>query len=434
VCDTTELPGDQAGPLQLALANALLRAARFADAETAATQALAAGSDRETVGQLRWILIQSCINQGRVQAALDEAQRPLDGGTELSRAERARFHGLAAQCLHVVSTSGPGPAMQEAEGARDEGLASGDAYAMAYGLQAVAGASRWQGRFSQGVDVAGQATAALEQAGPITDSQLDPLLIRANCLFDLDRDAEAREAYAGDLRFAERGIGTFFLCFHHLSVARMLFLTGRWDDALTEISSAREVPDHLGLTVHLDGLAAPGSLRRQARGGGGERRGDLVVDFLEEMIRSTPIEVIAAFAERSGASAPGECSFSPRMPPRSHQPDEARSLQRVTEGWEAARTLPPIGAVSHHSGHRQAPPITRTGGWLSWLVLDLLAIWPRPDKASQHLPDLNRARAGRHHRILRGESPQLLLVVGLHDAKTPRAAAVEHGTEDDHVA
>ena len=55
--------------------------------------------------------------------------------------------------------------MQEAQAARDEALASGDAYAMAYGLQAVAGAWRWQGRFSQSVDVAGQAVAALERAG-----------------------------------------------------------------------------------------------------------------------------------------------------------------------------------------------------------------------------------------------------------------------------
>jgi len=115
------------------------------------------------------------------------------------------------------------------------------------------------------VDVAGQATAALERAGPITDSQLDPHLIRANCLFDLDRDAEAQQAYTADLRLAERGLGTFFLCFHHLSVARMLFLTGRCDDALTEISAAREVPDHLGLAVHLDGLAALIAVHRQDR-------------------------------------------------------------------------------------------------------------------------------------------------------------------------
>ena len=45
----------------------------------------------------------------------------------------------------------------------------------------------------------------------------------------------------------------------------MLFLTGRWDDALAEISAAREAPDHLALTVHLDGLAALIAVHRQDR-------------------------------------------------------------------------------------------------------------------------------------------------------------------------
>ena len=201
---------------------------------------------------------------GRVEAALAEAQRALDGGT-FSQAERARFHGLAAQCLRVVSTPGPGIAMREAEAAPAEAVGSGDAYAMAYGLQAVAGAWRWQGRFGQSVDVAGQAVAALREADPVADSQLDPHLILANGLFELDRDAEARQAYTLGLRQAERGLGTFFLCFHHLSVARMLFLTGRWDDALAEVSAAREAPDHLALTVHLDGLAALIAVHRQDR-------------------------------------------------------------------------------------------------------------------------------------------------------------------------
>lgn len=105
----------------------------------------------------------------------------------------------------------------------------------------------------------------MERAGPLADSQLDPQLILANGLFELDRDAEARQAYTADLRQAERGLGTFFLCFHHLSVARMLFLTGQWDDALAEIDSAREAPDHLALTVHLDGLATLIAVHRQDR-------------------------------------------------------------------------------------------------------------------------------------------------------------------------
>jgi tetratricopeptide (TPR) repeat protein len=135
------------GPLRLALASALLRAGRFAGAETAANRALAADPGPEYGGRLRWILAQSCLNQGRVEAALAEAHRALDDH-DLSAAERARFHGLAVQGAHVTSTSGPATAMQEAEAARDEGLASGDAYAMAYGLQAVAGAWRWQGRLT----------------------------------------------------------------------------------------------------------------------------------------------------------------------------------------------------------------------------------------------------------------------------------------------
>jgi DNA-binding NarL/FixJ family response regulator len=89
----------------------------------------------------------------------------------------------------------------------------------------------------------------------------------SDCLFDLDRDAEAREAYAADLRLADHGLGPFFLGLHHLSVARMFFLAGRWDDALAEITAAREVADHFKLTVHLDGLAALIAVHRQDRAG-----------------------------------------------------------------------------------------------------------------------------------------------------------------------
>jgi len=309
VCDVADPSGPQSGPLRLALARALLRTGRFAEAEAAATRALASGLGPEYGGRLRWVLAQSCLNQGRVEAALAEAHRALDD-RDLSRAERARFHGLAAQGAHVASTSGPAAAMREAEAARDEGLASGDAYAMAYGLQAVAGAWRWQGRFGRALDVASQAVAALEQAGPVSDSQLDPHLIRANCLFDLDRDAEARQAYAADLRQAERGLGTFFLCFHHLSVARVCFLTGRWDDALTEIRSARDVPDHLGLTVHLDGLAALIAVHRQDRDQLGRLRAALDRPLATGSVRHTYDDrswgrALAALADGDRAAAFG---------------------------------------------------------------------------------------------------------------------------------
>jgi len=54
-------------------------------------------------GPLRWVLVLACLNQGRVEAALAEAQRALDGGT-FSRAERARFHGQGSReyCGHYL--------------------------------------------------------------------------------------------------------------------------------------------------------------------------------------------------------------------------------------------------------------------------------------------------------------------------------------------
>ena len=284
--DGIDPASDQAGPLRLALASALLRAGRFAAAETVADAALTADRPGEPAGRLRWILVQARLNRGHVTEALAEAQRALDGGG-LTHAERARFHGLAAQCLSVLPWTGPQAAMQAAEGARHEGMAGGDPYAMAYGLHTVAEASRWQGRVSQALEEAGQAAQALDRAGPIIDSQLAPHLIRANCLFDLDRDAEAQRAYAAGLRLAERGIGTFSLCLHHLSVARGHFVAGRWDDALSEIGSAREVPDHLGAAVHLDGLAALIAVHRQDREELARLRAALDEPLASDTIRQT---------------------------------------------------------------------------------------------------------------------------------------------------
>src|SRR5262249_57721251 len=167
----------------------------WGEAEAAATAALAASPEGEPSGRLRWVLAQSCLSQGRTPAALAEAERALAAG-DLTRAERARFHGLAAQCVHVLSATGSGPRMLASQQARDEALASGDAHAMAYGLQAVAGASRWQGRFGDALDLADQAAEALRRAGPIVDSQLDPDLIPAHCLFHLHPDPEAGGAHA----------------------------------------------------------------------------------------------------------------------------------------------------------------------------------------------------------------------------------------------
>jgi DNA-binding CsgD family transcriptional regulator len=269
-------------------------------------------------------------------------------------------------------------AAQEAGGGRDEGLSSQDAYAMAHGLQAVAAACRWQGRLGEAAAVAGLAAVALDRADPITDSQLHPHLMRANCLVDLDRDAEAREAYAAGLWLTECGLGTFFLCFHHLSVARMLFLTGRWNDALTEISSAREVPENLGLTVHLDGLAALIAVHRQDRDELGRLRAALERPRADGPVRHIYDDwswgrALAALAEGDQAAAFGLLSGAWERCAAGNQefcghyllPDLAALAGPLGKQSSARRAA---ARLERYAAGRQGPALQRSAGFAAAIL------------------------------------------------------------------
>ena len=253
--NVVDLPQQQASRLCAAMATALLTTRQFARVRKAARQVLARPLEPRDEAAIRWALVHALLNEGHVDGALQETRNALASDT-LIPPECAKFHGIAAQCLHIVSSEGPAAAMEAATRARDIGLGSRDARAAAYGLQAVAGALRWDGRFAEALEAAEQAGQYQEDAEFFADAQLLPGLISANCLVELDRDHEAAEVYADAIVLAERGTGSFFLAFIHLSVARMHFLRGEWDNALTEIDAARDVPDHLGLSPHIDGLAA----------------------------------------------------------------------------------------------------------------------------------------------------------------------------------
>jgi len=269
-------------------------------------------------------------------------------------------------------------AAQEAEGGRDEGLPSQDACAMARGLQAIAAACRWQGRLGEAADLAGHASAVLDRADLIMDGQLHPHLIRADCLFDLDRNAEAREAYSAGLWLTERGLGTFFLCLHHLSVARMLFLTGRWDDALTEISAAREVPDHLGLAGHLDGLAALIAVHRQDRDELGRLHGLLDRPWADGPVRHTYDDRswgrgLACVAEGDQASAFGLLSGAWEQCVAGNQeycghyllPDLAALAVSLGRQALARRA---VAQLERYAADRQGPALHRSAGFATAIL------------------------------------------------------------------
>src|SRR5262249_59434223 len=114
-------------------------------ADAVAREALARRSTPDR-GSLRWIVVHALVNEGRAESALNETRDALANGG-LSAVETARFHGIAAQLMHVLSSEGPDAAKAAARQARDAGLAGGDPRAPPSGLQAIPGAGPWDGRF-----------------------------------------------------------------------------------------------------------------------------------------------------------------------------------------------------------------------------------------------------------------------------------------------
>ena len=264
-----DLSPDRRAALRLHLARALMWARRPRDAERTVEAALAAlpePADPVRVADLRWMLARACFQRGHLERAVAEARRALPA-TDPPTAAAARLHGFLAQCRLLLGQTEAADASAAASLAAAQ--ASGDAYGTAFGLYIEAGVRLMERRAAEGVVLAEQAVAALGARQIPPDLQLAPYLVRGFCLLDLDRVAEAEEAFELGLRQSERGAHAF-ITWHHMARAWLRFLDGRWDDALAEIDGALEVVDPFGMAACLRGQAALIRLHRGTGAGDDE--------------------------------------------------------------------------------------------------------------------------------------------------------------------
>lgn len=228
--------GEASGPLQAYLVRALLWDGEPVQAEEAARAALR----HDAAPDLRWLLVQACYRQGRLEEALAEAERAI-ASPDVQPGHAARFRGIAAVCLHLLGR------FDEAGAAADRAVAEGEDA----GDQAAAGIGYLAKALDQAThDMAG--SLALTERGLARlghgiqpDLQIDPYVMRGVCLLELDRLAEAEEATATAVRHNQR-TGGMFLTTAHAVRAHLRFLQGRWDDALAEVRSGLDGPDPLG--------------------------------------------------------------------------------------------------------------------------------------------------------------------------------------------
>jgi DNA-binding CsgD family transcriptional regulator len=238
--------------LRVHLARALLWAGRVQEAESVVRGALARASDPATVSTLHWLLAQTAFQQGNVEEGAAVARAALQSPL-IGPADAGRFHGFLSHC--VIYLGEIEASLAEAELAIVAGEASGDTYAIAYGLYNQATIRFLEQRPVEALSLADRAISVLGSRRLQPDLQMSPHLSRGWCLQELDRLAEADAAFEAGRRESELA-GSALLNWHHAAKTRLRLVAGRWDDAIAEIRAGLEAVDSLGVAGGLHRFAA----------------------------------------------------------------------------------------------------------------------------------------------------------------------------------
>ncbi|GIF99434.1 helix-turn-helix transcriptional regulator [Catellatospora citrea] len=239
--------------LHIALIRALLWAGQTDEAEQILHDQLAAYQSSAVRTQLLELRMDGYFRQGRLQQAAAAGE----DAARLAPVHPGRLFGFAAVCRLLLGEFGEGDRL--AGEALRSGLASGDAVAQAYGHNTLAVLRFAQNRVQEALDLNADAMRALDH----TDGGLivDPLVVRAMCLFAQDHPAELDQVLDAAMR-RNHDTGGFYLTTAQLLRANVLFLRGRWDDALAEIRTSLDSPDPLCQAPALHGLAAMVAMHR----------------------------------------------------------------------------------------------------------------------------------------------------------------------------
>ncbi|GAA1658358.1 ATP-binding protein [Catellatospora bangladeshensis] len=347
---------DAARPrLRLQLIRALLWQGLHADAERLARVALAEGGDPAQEGALYWLLVQACYRRGRLRESLAAIGDALERAP-LTEVERGRFHGFAAVCLCFLGRFDE--ARTAALRAVELGEATGDARTAGIGDFALALTYVVDGDLERAMDADDRAIAALAE-GVQPDLQVDPYTLRGLCLMELDRLPDADRALATAIA-ANRDTGGAYLPIAHTLRARLLYLSGRWDDALIECEIGLDSPDLLGSAVRLRGIADLIAVHRggaapAAEGDAGyahhSSRWARALTLESQQGPAAAYELLAPAWERAHGLEPRPlvyrvCTDLARLAVAAGRPERARALADDIDALPAAHLRPSMVATA----------------------------------------------------------------------------------------
>jgi DNA-binding CsgD family transcriptional regulator/tetratricopeptide (TPR) repeat protein len=257
---------DQA-PVLAALARTLLGMGRHEEAASHARRAIAVVTGPEDRGEMYWVLSRALIGGGHTDEALD-ALRDAFGRPEQLGSWHPRL--LASSAMALRASRGD---LAAADAAAAEALraaeASGDGYAIGYALT-----GRWmtdsvRRRHRSALAQVDRALRVLGDEPDHADVRMFSLHARVFSLQNLCRWADAEAALRHTREIAWQP-GNVMGAATGVTAAVLLYWTGRWDDAIAELSSVDEDGPGItyaglrerGPTVLRHGVAALLALRR----------------------------------------------------------------------------------------------------------------------------------------------------------------------------
>ena len=224
--------GGQYSWLASRLADALYRIGDVTGAEQVANGALEHAAEPDLLVDLHWTLAQCRMLAGESAESLATLDRAL-AAPGISARHRGRL--LVSVARTQFNLGEVEKADRVAASALAAATEAGDNWAMGWALLMMALVTSVRGRMADALPLFDRALAATQADPALTDLRLLLQINQAVTLGNLDRYEEALAA-AGQARHLADQVGTTIrLAQAHAALGQLLFQTGRWDDALTEV-------------------------------------------------------------------------------------------------------------------------------------------------------------------------------------------------------
>jgi DNA-binding CsgD family transcriptional regulator len=216
------------------LADALYRTGDRTAAVRVAERALGYAADPDLVVDLHWTLAQCRMLAGSGAESLTTLDRAL-ASPGLSAKHRARLLVLAARTYQFLGDLEA--ADREAKGALASAAGAGDAWATAWSLHVLALAAAIRGDLTDALPLYDRGLAVTETDPTLADLGLLLLVNKSVTLCNLNRYEQALATAERARQLADQ-VGTAIrLTQVHGVLGQLFFQTGRWDDALYELSA-----------------------------------------------------------------------------------------------------------------------------------------------------------------------------------------------------